>query len=33
MDAHSKNRYPSKRKGKSHLSWRKCQRKLNEPLV
>ena len=33
MDAHSKNQYPSKRKGKSHLSWRKRQRRLNEPLV
>ena len=27
MDAHSKNRYPSKCKGKSHLSWRKHQQK------
>ena len=33
MDGHKKSSLSTKRKGKSHLSWRKRQRKLNEPLV
>ena len=33
MDGHSRNQYATKRKRKSHLTWRKRQRKVNEPLV
>ena len=33
MDGHNKKGFPIKRKGKSHLSWRKHQRKMNEPLI